>query len=145
MAKEKILYNCARYTGFMLLGATVLHATLGTAEVLNGIKVGDVRPAIAETLRTIWIYSTIMLFLSACWTFFIARGLRELSRRAWWQGVLIGLGYAGGAIFTMAVIGVRPHLVAFAVIGLFLLVPLLIFSGAFRSNNNKSTVSSRAA
>ena len=145
MAKEKIVYNCARYTGFMLLGATVLHATLGTAEVLNSIKIGDVRPAIAETLRTIWIYSTIMLFLSACWTFFIAGELRQLSRKAWWQGILIGLGYAGGSIFTMSLIGVQPHLVAFAVIGLFLLVPLLIFARHFRSNNNKSTVSSRAA
>ncbi|HYC30258.1 MAG TPA: hypothetical protein VEB42_15595, partial [Chitinophagaceae bacterium] len=75
-SKEKILYNCARYTGFMLLGATALHATLGTAEVLNGIKVGDVRPAIAENLSAVWIYSSIMLFLSACWTFFLAGELR---------------------------------------------------------------------
>jgi hypothetical protein len=143
MAKEKIIYNSARLTGFMLLGATVLHGTLGTAEVMTGIKVGDVRPAIAENLRTVWIYSTIMLFLSACWTFFIAGELRQLSRRAWWQGVLIGLGYAGGSAFAMATIGVRPHLIAFALIGLFLLVPLLIFMRLFKSPNNKSTVSTR--
>lgn len=144
MAKERIIYNSARFTGFLLLGATVLHATLGTAEVMTGIKVSDVRPDISETLRIIWIYSSIMLFLSACWTFFIAGELRQLSRRAWWQGVLIGLGYAGGSIFAMATIGVRPHLVAFALIGLFLLVPLLIFAGHFKSANNKSTVSASA-
>jgi len=143
--KEKILYNSARFTGFLLLGATVLHTTLGTAEVMTGIKVGDVRPATAENLRAVWIYSSIMLFLSACWCFFIAGELRQLRRKAWWQGVLIGLGYAGGSIFSMAIIGVRPHLVAFAVIGLFLLVPLLIYTGHFKAPNNKSTVSSRAA
>jgi hypothetical protein len=140
MAREKIIYNCARLTGFLLLGATVLHGTLGTAEVMTAIKLGDVAPSMQETFRVVWVYSTIMLALSAAWTFFIAAGLRQLSRRAWWQGLLIGLGYTGGSAFCMAAIGVRPHLVMFMLIGLVLLLPLLVWIRSFGTPNIKSTV-----
>lgn len=133
MAREKIIYNSARIAGILLLGATVLHATLGTAEVMTSIKLGDVRSSMADTFRIIWIYSTIMLILSACWIFFIAGELRQLRRKAWWQGLLIGLGYSGGAIACMLVVGVQPHLVAFTLIGLFLLVPLIRWAGHFNS------------
>ena len=140
MPLQKIIFTCARLTGFMLLGATILHGTLGTAQVMTAIKLGHVAPSEQETFRTVWIYSTIMLALSAAWTFFIAPGLRQLNRRAWWQGLLIGLGYTGGSAFCMATIGVRPHLVLFALIGLVLLLPLLVWIRHFRSNNIKSTL-----
>lgn len=123
-----------------MLGATILHGTLGTAEVMTAIKLGDVGPSVRETFRIVWVYSTIMLALSAAWTFFIAPGLRQLSRRAWWQGLLIGLGYTGGSAFCMATIGIRPHLVLFMLIGLVLLLPLLVWITHFKSNNIKSTV-----
>ncbi|HEY0677105.1 MAG TPA: hypothetical protein VGD17_02420 [Chitinophagaceae bacterium] len=133
MAKEKIIYTCARLTGILLLGATVLHATLGTAEVLTAIKTGDVRAGMADTFRSVWIFSSIMLLLSAIWTLFLAGELRLLKRRAWWQGVFLGLGYAGGAIACMAFAGIHAHLVAFTFTGLLLLVPLIVWAGYFRA------------
>jgi hypothetical protein len=132
MAKEKIIARCAWLTGILLVGATILHGTLGTAEVMTAIKLGDVRPSMADIFRTVWIYSSIMLALSAIWTFFLAGELRQLKRRAWWQGLLIGLGYTGGSAFGMATVGFQPHLLAFMLIGLVLLMPLIIWAGHFK-------------
>jgi hypothetical protein len=136
MDRGKFFVRCARITGFMLLAATIFHITLGTSEVLNHIKFGDVSPAIISMFKNIWVYSSIMLFLSSMWVFFLARDLGRLQRRAWWQGVLIGLGYTGGAIGAMVWAGVQAHLLAFAIIGLFLLVPLLMRGRAFSSDSN---------
>ena len=133
MDRSKFFLRCARITGCLLLGATVFHSTLGTAEVLNHIKYGDVSSTMISTFKNIWLFSAIMLFLSAIWVFFLARDLARLQRRAWWQGVLIGLGYFGGAIGAMAWAGIQPHLIAFAFIGLFLLGPLLLWARAFSS------------
>jgi hypothetical protein len=141
MAKERIIYNTARLTGILLVGAAVIHATLGTAEVMTAIKLGDVRVSMADTVRTVWLYSTVMLLLSAVWVFFIAGELRQMKRRAWWQGIFLGLGYAGSAITAIVTIGVYVHLVAFALIGLLLLLPLIVWAGHFKSLNNKSTIS----
>lgn len=141
MAKEKIIARCARLTGCLLVGATLLHGTLGTAEVMTAIKLGDVRPSMANIFRTVWIYSSIMLALSAVWIFFLAGELRQLKRRAWWQGLLIALGYTGGSTFAIATTGVQPHLLAFMIIGLILLFPLIIWAGSFKSSPNiKSTI-----
>ncbi|HYE54399.1 MAG TPA: hypothetical protein VD996_06130 [Chitinophagaceae bacterium] len=140
MAKEKIIHTSARLTGFLLLGASVLHSTIGAADVLNAIKVGDIRQPAVPTVLAVWIFSSIMLFLSGLWVLFIAGDLRKLLRKAWWQGILVGLGYAAGAIGAMAIAGVHAHLVAFALIGLLLLIPLVIWAGSFGSSHIKSTV-----
>ena len=134
MLTGKIFYRSARLAGILLLVATLLHCTLGTAEVLTAIKVGGVMSSMVPTLKNVWIYSSIMLLLSALWVFFLARDLEQLRRKAWWQGLLIGLGYTGGAAGAMVWAGVQAHLVAFAAIGLVLLVPLILGAGAFKSD-----------
>jgi hypothetical protein len=143
MGKGKTIGWCAWLTGMLLLVATVIHATVGLAEVMTAIKLGDVRESMAHTFRAVWIYSSVMMALSAVWAFFLAGELRQLKRRAWWQGVLLGLGYAGGAAVAMVFVGFQPPLGAFMVIGLLLLIPLLIWAGHFRrdgGNNIKSTI-----
>ena len=134
MQKGKIYYRSARLAGILLLIATVLHCTLGTAEVLTTIKVGGVTPSMVPFLKNVWVYSSVMLFLSALWVFFLAKELLHLRRRAWWQGILLGLGYTGGAAGATIWAGVQAHLVAFAVIGLVLLVPLILGAGAFKTD-----------
>lgn len=133
MGKEKIVYTSARLTGILLLGATVLHSTLGTAEVMTAIKTGDVRSGMADTFVAIWIFSSVMLLLSAIWVLFLAAELRQLKRRAWWQGIFIGLGYTAGAIACMGMTAIYAHLVGFMLIGLILLGPLLAWAGHFHS------------
>ena len=136
MQMGKIYYRSARLTGILLLIATVLHSTLGTAEVITTIKVGGVMASMVPFLKNVWIYSSVMLFLSALWAFFLAKDLLQLRRRAWWQGILLGLAYTGGAAGSMFWAGVQAHLVAFAGIGLVLLIPLILGAGAFKSDTS---------
>jgi len=143
MQKGKICYRSARLAGILLLIATALHCTLGTAEVLSAIKVGGVMASMVPFLKNVWVYSSVMLFLSAMWVFFLAKDLLQLRRRAWWQGILIGLGYTGGAAGAMIWAGIQAHLVAFAVIGLTLLIPLLLESGAFKSDEKPARVAEK--
>jgi hypothetical protein len=139
--KSKFFSNCARLVGSLLLVATLLHATLGTAEVLTAIKVGGVMPSMIQTFKNVWIFSSIMLFLSAIWLFFLARDLERLEIRAWWQAIFIGLGYTGGAIGAMCWAGVQGHLLLFAFIGLMLLIPLILRAGAFKSRAESNSTS----
>jgi cytochrome bd-type quinol oxidase subunit 2 len=131
MAKDRLIAGCVRLAGILLVLAVIPHATLGMAEVLTAIKTGDIRASMADTSRAIWIFSTMMLLLSGIWALFVAGELRHLKSRAWWQGVILGLAYAGGSIACMAIVGVYAHLVAFALIGLLMLVPLLIGAPRF--------------
>jgi hypothetical protein len=85
-------------------------------------------------LKTVWILSTIAMFLSGVWILFLSRDLGRLQRRAWWQGLLIGIGYTGGSIGAMVWSGIQVHLVAFTFIGLLILIPLVMRAGVFSSN-----------
>jgi hypothetical protein len=134
MTKEKFIYRSAKLSGILLMLAAGLHASLGTAEILTAIKTEDIRPTMVATVKNVWLYSSIMLFLSGIWVLFIAKDLRRLQRRAWWQAVFIGLGYTVGSIGAMAWTSVQVHLLAFALIGSLLLLPALLFTGSFRSN-----------
>lgn len=133
MAKEKLIANCARAAGVLLLLSVIPHSTLGWAEVMTAIKLGDINPGMANTVRSIWVFSAVMLALSGVWILFLASELRQLKRRAWWQGILIGLGYSGSAIGCMVMTEVYAHLVGYALIGLLLLIPLLIWAGSFKN------------
>ena len=145
MSKEKTISSCARIAGILLLVCSVLHATLGTSDVLMGIKTGDVRASMADTVRTIWIYSTIMLVLSGIWTLFLAGELKQLKRRAWWQGIFIGLGYTGGSVGAIMATKVQPHLIFYGVIGLLLLLPLIFWAGSFRSDKQSRPATTTAS
>ena len=134
MGKGKLFYRSAKLVGACLMVATFLHATLGTAEVITAIKTGGIMPSMISTLKNVWVFSSIMLFLSAVWVLFLAKDLGRLQRRAWWQGVFLGLGYTGGSIGAMLWAGVQVHLLAFALIGLVLLLPLLIWANAFKNS-----------
>jgi hypothetical protein len=133
MTKEKFIANSARVAGSLLLLSVIPHSTLGWAEVMTAIKLGDINRGMANTVKTIWIFSSMMLVISGVWVLFLVNELRQLKRRAWWQGVFIGLGYSGSAIGCMVMTEVYAHLVGYAFIGLLLLVPLLIWAGSFKN------------
>jgi len=138
MPKEKVIGNAAKLAGFLLILATIPHVTLGLAEMLQGIKFGDVRTPMVATVKNIWLFSSIMLPLSGIWILFLVRDLKRLERRAWWQAVIIGLAYIGGGIGAMAWSTIQIHLLLFVLIGLLLFVPMLIWAGSFSSRNIKN-------
>lgn len=134
MAKEKFIANCARMAGILLLLSAIPHSTLGWAEVVTAIKLGDINRGMANTVKSIWIFSAVMLVLSGIWVLFLAGELRQLKRRAWWQSVFIGLGYSGSAIACMLMTEFYAHLAGYALIGLLLLIPLLLWAGSFKNS-----------
>jgi hypothetical protein len=134
MEKGKLFYRSAKTVGVLLMIATLLHSTLGTAELLTAIKVGSLMPSMENLFKNVWIFSCIMLFLSGVWVLFLARDLGQLQRRAWWQAVFIGLGYLGGSVTAMWWSGIQAHLLAFAFVSLLFLVPLVRWAGAFKSS-----------
>src|SRR5688572_29465617 len=138
MAKEKVIGNTARVAGILIVLATIPHVLLGTAEVLQGIKLGDIRSSMVPFIKNIWVFSSVMLQLSGMWVLILVKDLKRLDRRAWWQAVLIGLAYTGGGIAAIVWSGIQIHLVLFVLIGLLLFIPMLVWAGSFSSRNNKN-------
>lgn len=138
MAKEKVIGSTARIAGILIILATIPHVMLGTAEVLQGIKLGDIRSSMVPVIKNIWVFSSVMLPLSGLWVLFLVRDLKRLDRRAWWQAVLIGLAYTGGGIAAIVWSGIQIHLLLFVLIGLLLFIPMLLWAGSFSSRNNKN-------
>lgn len=138
MPKENVIARTARIAGVLIILATIPHVLLGTAEVLQGIKFGDIRSSMVPVLKNIWIFSSVMLPLSGIWVLFLVRDLKRLERRAWWQALLIGLAYAGGGIAAIVWSGIQIHLVLFVLIGLMLFIPMLLWAGSFSSRNTKN-------
>ncbi|HKP32465.1 MAG TPA: hypothetical protein VJT83_07045 [Chitinophagaceae bacterium] len=138
MAKTKIIGTTARLAGILTILTTVPHVILGTAEVMQGIKLGDVRSSMVPVIKNIWVLSCIMLPLSGMWILFLVRDLKRLERRAWWQAILIGLSFAGAGIAAMVWSGIQIHLLLFVLIGLLLFIPMLLWAGSFSSKNTKN-------
>lgn len=138
MVKEKVIGNAARFAGILLVLATIPHVMLGTAEVLQAIKLGDIRSSMIPVIKNIWVFSSIMLPLSGIWVLFLVRDLKRLDRRAWWQAVFIGLAYTGGGIAAIMWSGIQIHLLLFVLIGLLLFIPMLLWAGSFSYRNNKN-------
>jgi hypothetical protein len=135
MEKGNFISRIAKFVGLILLIVASIHSTVGTAEVVTNIKVGGIMPSLVQVFKNVWVYSSMMLFLSGIWVLFLARDLGRFQRRAWWQGVLVGLGYAGGSITAMSWAGIQAPLVLTFILGLLLLLPLLMRSGAFKSDS----------
>lgn len=137
MEKGKLFYRFAKTLGILFMITTLFHSTLGTAEVLTSIKVGGLMPSMVTSFKNVWIFSCIMLFLSGVWVLFLAKDLGQLQRRAWWQAVFIGLSYLGGSITAMWWAGIQAHLLAFALVSLLFLLPLMRWAGSFKSTPSK--------
>ena len=131
MRKRRFIYFSARCAGILALLAAVLHAVFGTAGMLTGIKVGDIRSSMVLPVKNVYLFSSVLFLLSAVWILFLAAELRAMRRRAWWQALLLSLGYIGGSLAAIQLNGLQIQLVGLAFIGLILLFPLLIFAGSF--------------
>jgi len=138
MPKEKIIGTTSRLAGILLILATIPHVTLGTAEILQGIKLGDIRTSMVPIIKNIWVFSSVMLPLSGIWVLFLVKDLKRLDRRAWWQAIFVGFTYVASGIAAIVWSGIQIHLVLFVLIGLLLFIPMLVWAGSFSSRNNKN-------
>ncbi len=133
--QNKPVYHCALFTGILLIIIAMLHAVLGLYEILAAIRVGDISKDAATMITISWIFSGVALFLIGAWILFLSKDLKNLKRKAWWQGLFVsGLltAFGGGCwhYFPLA-----TYLIGFTMIGLLLFIPLLIYAGHYFSNH----------
>jgi hypothetical protein len=137
MQAAKIIYRCTLLSGLMLLLLVLPHATLGFNEMLLGAKTGAINKDYSQLVIIIWIFSSISMFLIACWILFLSKDLRLLQRRAWWQGIL-----ASGGLISFGLIGIYLYhdayfLLVFILCGLILFIPLTVYAFKFRNSIQK--------
>ncbi|HMQ91440.1 MAG TPA: hypothetical protein PKB07_27760 [Flavilitoribacter sp.] len=133
MKKFKQAGNFTLAAGILLTLASLAHFFLGYPAVNETIRAENAGPETAQTLRVIWIFSSITMCAMGLWAVFLSGDLKTGSRRARMQGLMWGT-----ALLLFAAVGQtfefpNYHLMSFGVIGLLVLLPLLISSAAFRN------------
>jgi hypothetical protein len=109
-----------------------LYHGLSINNLVVAANTGDISKHYTSTVLIDGILSAMLLFSTAVWLLFLSVDLKKFSRKAWLQGVFIGL--------TLTVFGASLwyrypaslHLPAFLVTGLILLIPLLVFGRSFK-------------
>jgi hypothetical protein len=132
MKKTQIIYACTLLSGLLLLLASAYKA-LSLNNLVVAIHTGDINQ-FADSLVAAWVFSVVLLILVAIWILFLSAELRKFSRRAWYQGIIAGMGLAlYGAGFWLQ----YPrslHFCYFLLAGLLVLVPLLRYAGEYRKS-----------
>ena len=126
MKSHKIVGIFALAAGILLALASLMHYFTGYPAINEILTRENAGPETSETLRVIWIFSSITMCLSGVWGIFISKGLKTGQKSAWWQGLALGLGMVLFCVATQFFGFPNYHLLMFGVIGLLLVVPLLI-------------------
>ncbi|HMH33829.1 MAG TPA: hypothetical protein VK543_12405 [Puia sp.] len=120
----------------MLVGAVLMLAAayrgLSINNLIIAITTGDISKHLGASVLVDWSLSCILLLLMGIWLFFISADLRKGLRRAWLQGIIIGVSLAvfGGGFWYKYPRSL--HLPVFLLLGLMLLIPLIIYSNRFK-------------
>lgn len=130
MQENKIMYRCAIATGLLLIFTSVIHS-LNITETFIAIKTGDVAASYASSATAMWIFSGMSMFLIGVWILFLAKDLKRLMRKAWWQGIVISLSLFAFGIGCWLQYPKVFHFLYFSLIGLILLLPLIMNARKF--------------
>jgi hypothetical protein len=131
MKENKTIYRISLLTGMLLMLTSILHL-LNINDTLIAIKTGDIAPSHAANIVIIWIFSGVSMFLLGSWLLFLSNDLKKLSRKAWWQALLICTALGATAIFCWVQYPRALHVLFFLLLGLILLLPLLGYSRQFK-------------
>jgi hypothetical protein len=130
MKETKIVPGAAMLVALALLLAAAYRG-LSINNLIVATSTGDISRHLSASILIDWSLSCTLLILVAIWLFFLASDLRKKLRRAWFQGVIIGISLV---IFGAGFWYRYPsslHLPVFLLLGLVLLVPLLIHTKRF--------------
>jgi hypothetical protein len=128
----RLMYRCALLAGLMMMGAAMLIA-VSVNNLVVGAITNDISKNFSSSIIIHWSLSGAMMLLTGIWVLFLSTPLKKLERRAWWQGIIIGLVFIlfGGGFWWRYPSSI--HLPGFILIGLTLLVPLIMFAGKFKN------------
>ena len=130
--ENKIVYRCALLASILIIGAALLRA-LSVNNLIIGATTNDISKHYSASVIIDWSLSSIMMLLVGIWILFLSSSLKKLQRKAWWQGIIIGLAFMlfGSGFWYQYPKSI--HLPAFILLGLLLFVPLIMFAGKFKS------------
>jgi hypothetical protein len=131
MQENKIIYRCAIATGLLLMFASVIHS-LNIGEIFIAIKTGDVAASYAAAAVGTGIFFGVSIFLIGVWILFLAKDLKRLIRKAWWQAIIIALALSAFGIICWLQFPKTFHFLYFLLLGLILLIPLFINANKFK-------------
>lgn len=104
------------------------HAFIGYPSILEHISKGEIQKPAAQGVQMIWMYSSIMMFLSGVWMFFIAKPIKNGEHLARLQGLFLSIGLiAFGMICSYIAQEFFNHLFFFTIEGILLLFAVTVF------------------
>ena len=131
MSQNKTVSRVALVIGVLLIITAGLHS-LNMSGAVIAIKTGDISPSQASAVLSVWLFSSMSMILLGIWLIFLSGDLEKLSRRAWWQALIIGAGLAGFSLISWYHFPRDFHLLYFLLLALCLLVPLFSNRGKFK-------------
>jgi hypothetical protein len=132
MISAKVSSRLVLVAGILLILSSLAHYFAGYPEINKMLADENAGPQTAETLKVIWIFSSITMFLSGLWCVFLHYDLKDDGRRVWWQCLAVGTGMLLFSIVAQFFGFPNYHLMLFGVIGLLILVPILVRGRASR-------------
>jgi hypothetical protein len=130
MKAAKTTQLCTLVIGSLLLLTSLVHL-LGINDTVIALKTGDIARAYEANIIIIWVFGGISFLLLGIWLLFLSRELRQLSRRAWWQALVIGLALSAFGLGSWLQYPKVFHVLYFFVLGMVLLLPLAFFARPF--------------
>ncbi|MBS1949044.1 MAG: hypothetical protein JST47_14880 [Bacteroidetes bacterium] len=130
--ENKLVYKTTLFTGILFM-VIALERGLSINNIIVGSATNDISKYYAASAIIDSSLSSILMSLVSIWVLFLASPLKKLQRRAWWQGMIIGVAFTlfGAVLWWKYPSSV--HLPVFMLLGLMLFFPLAIFSGKFRN------------
>jgi len=127
MTENKIVVRCTKTSAVLLVMTSLIHA-FNINDVLVGLKTGDIAPAYAPAIVSVWIFASICMCALAGWLLFLSSELRKYSRKAWWQALVIGLSLAGFGLGCWLQYPKAFYLLYFFILGMITTLPLLRYA-----------------
>jgi hypothetical protein len=131
MRENKTVYLFSILTGFLIIGAALVRA-LSVNNLFVAANTGDISKHYSTSVVIDWTLSTVMMLLVGIWILFLASPLKKGQRRAWWQAFVISIffmAFGGGFWYRYQQ---SIHLAGFALLGLMLFIPLILFVRRFK-------------
>ncbi|HCR48878.1 MAG TPA: hypothetical protein PLL64_02160 [Rhodothermales bacterium] len=124
----KLLSWTCRISGGLLVLASIPHATAGLSAQFDAISKGYVTGEARDDLILIWVFSSMTMFLMGAWLLFLSTQIKKENNASnWIQALLVSLGLLGFGLWGGFYSANGQGMFGFAVMGLLVLIPLLIY------------------
>lgn len=138
MKSNNTIGNFALAAGVLLILSSLMHFFSGYPAINEIIAKENAGPETSHTFRVIWVYSSFTMCLTGIWGIFIAKGLKNGQKSAWWQGITLGLGMILFCLAAQVIQFPNYGMFLFGVIGLIFVTPLLLAKSNYLSPLNST-------